>query len=110
MTSLEGWGSTIELHPRGPSAQAEQASCVGYRLAPVPARQAQLTAKQNPNNQLERSRVSPGLATSLPLRDAADRPPRPCGMASSSRHKVRPAGAADMRSVPDSKIDIFRHK
>ena len=36
MTSLEGWGSTIELHPRAPvGAQAEQASPVGYRLAPV---------------------------------------------------------------------------
>jgi hypothetical protein len=46
MASLEGWGSTIELHPRGRSAQAEQASCVGYRLAPVPARQPQAAAKQ----------------------------------------------------------------
>jgi hypothetical protein len=63
MTSLEGWGSTIELHPRGPSAQAEQASCVGYRLALVLARQPRVAAKQNPNTQPERSRVSPELAS-----------------------------------------------
>jgi hypothetical protein len=35
MTSLEGWGSTIELHPPGLLGTAQQASQVAYRLAPV---------------------------------------------------------------------------
>jgi hypothetical protein len=99
MTSLEGWSSTIELHPRGPAAQAEQASCVGYRLAPVPARQAQVTAKQNPNDQPERSRVSPGLASPLPLREpgrpAAERLVVGRGMAS---RLIPPEGITTSRS------------
>jgi hypothetical protein len=35
MASLEGWGSTIELHPPGLLGTAQQASQVAYRLAPV---------------------------------------------------------------------------
>jgi hypothetical protein len=50
MTSLEGWGSTIELHPRGLPAQA--GTHVAYRLAPVsrtPAR-GHLKAKPQPSS------------------------------------------------------------
>jgi hypothetical protein len=92
MTSLEGWGSTIELHPRGPSAQAEQASCVGYRLAPVPARQAGVTAKQNANSQPERSRVSPESPSLKPLRELG-----------------KPTGRlAPFSPMPESYIQTFR--
>ena len=35
MTSLEGWGSTIELHPPGLLATTRQAPQEAYRLAPV---------------------------------------------------------------------------
>jgi hypothetical protein len=65
MTSLEGWGSTIELHPRG-LLRTRAGTHVAYRLAPVSRTPGHGHPGQNPKAYPERSRVSRPPSGSAP--------------------------------------------